>query len=257
MPLPLVVPYHLDEHLPDLDLLLPPGAAAETVTVELPEGDPWDRMARLHDRVADLVADRVRGNAVPAVLSGDCMVALGVLAGLQRAGVQPALVWFDAHGDLQTLETSASGYLGGIPLRILTGYRPELSADRLGLRPLATDRVVLVDGRDLDPPEETYLATAGIHRSTVPGLTATTLPPGPLMLHLDADVIDPGELPEPRYPAPRGPSAAEVLAAVRRVFDTGRVVAYDLGCTWKPRREVPSATRARLLDTLLLTSCTW
>ena len=73
------------------------------------------------------------------------------MAGLQRAGLDPAVVWFDGHGDVQSLETTTSGYLGGLPLRILVGYRPELIADALGLRPVPEERAVLVDARDLDP----------------------------------------------------------------------------------------------------------
>jgi arginase family enzyme len=59
--------------------------------------------------------------------------------------------WFDAHGDVQTLETTASGYLGGLPLRLLVGYRPELIATGLGLRPVPEHQVLLVGARDLDP----------------------------------------------------------------------------------------------------------
>jgi arginase len=123
------VPYHLDEYLPDLDLPLAPAAV---VTADLPPGDPWERLAFLYSRVARAVAG---GPAV--VESGDCTTALGTVAGLHHAGVDPAIVWFDAHGDVQTLETTASGYLGGLPLRLLAGYRPELIAGRLGLRPVA------------------------------------------------------------------------------------------------------------------------
>ena len=82
------------------------------------------------------------------------------MAGLQHAGLDPAIVWFDAHGDVQTLETTTSGYLGGLPLRLLMppGYRPGLICDRLGLRPVPEDRVVPAGARDLDPPEADYLA---------------------------------------------------------------------------------------------------
>lgn len=81
------------------------------------------------------------------------------------------IVWFDAHGDVQTLETTASGYLGGLPPRLLAGYRPELIADRLGLRPVAENRILLAGARDLDPPEVTYLAAAQIRRCEVTDLT--------------------------------------------------------------------------------------
>lgn len=71
---------------------------------------------------------------------GDCMDSLAVLAGLQRMGTDVPIVWFDAQGDVQILETTESGYVGGMPVRIAVGHRPELIADRLGLRPLPESR---------------------------------------------------------------------------------------------------------------------
>ena len=221
------MPYHLDERLADLDW---PAEADHVVTVDLPDGDPWVRMAALYDRVARLVA-RV---PTPTVLSGDCTTSLAVVAGLQRAGTDPAIVWFDAHGDVQTPETTASGYLGGMPLRLLVGHRPELIADALGLVPVAEDRVVLVDARDLDPPEVQYLRTSGIQRCEVASLTDDRLPRGPLYLHLDVDVVTPSQLPGLRFPATGGPSLHVVASAVQRVLATGRVVATGVACTWWP-----------------------
>jgi arginase family enzyme len=63
--------------------------------------------------------DNAPAGAPPVVLSGDCTAAVAVAAGLQRRGVDPAVVWFDAHGDLHTPESSASGYPGGMALRNL------------------------------------------------------------------------------------------------------------------------------------------
>jgi arginase len=167
--------------------------------------------------------------------------------------VDPSIVWFDGHGDVQTLETTTSGYLGGMPLRILVGYRPELVSEGLGLRAVPESRAVLVDARDLDPAEVDYLASADIRRFGVDDLSADVLPDGPLVLHLDLDVIDPGELPGLLYPAPGGPTASSVVDAVRRVVDTGRVAALSLGCTWHPGREDTSGLRADLLSTLIPT----
>lgn len=228
---PILVPYHLDEHLPDLDVPLQP---ERNIIVDLPQGDPWARMTPLYDSVAGAVADAAARGTCPVVMSGDCTTSLGVVAGLQRSGLEPAVVWFDAHGDLQTLETTASGYLGGIPLRILVGYRPELISSGIGLKPIAQERVVLVDARDLDPPEADFLAGSPIRRLPVGGLGPAELPDGPLYLHIDLDVVDPAQLPGQLFPAPGGPSLAEVAAAVGRVVDTGRVAAVALGCTWRP-----------------------
>jgi arginase len=167
-------------------------------------------------------------------MCGDCTVALGVVAGLQRTGLDPAIVWFDAHGDVQTMETTTSGFLGGMPLRLLVGYRPELAATALGLRPIAEDRVVLVDARDLDPPEALFLAESPMRHVPLPELSPQVLPDGPLFVHLDLDIVDPTELPAVRYPAPGGPSLAAVMEAARMLFRTGRVVGVCVACTWSP-----------------------
>ena len=165
-------------------------------------------------------------------MSADCTTALGTMAGLQRAGVMAGIVWLDAHGDVQTLETTSSGYLGGIPLRVLAGYRPELIAARLGLAPVPEPEIALVGARDLDPPEADYLAGAQIRQLPVAGPAAAALPAGPLYLHLDLDVIDPAAVPGLLFPAPGGPAPREVMAALARVLATGRVAAVGIGCTW-------------------------
>ncbi|HWC82913.1 MAG TPA: arginase family protein [Pseudonocardiaceae bacterium] len=227
------VPYHLDEHLPELNL---PAAGREpaVLTAPLPDAGPWQRLAALYRPVAEAVRAVAADGQRPEVISGDCTVSLGVLAGLQAAGIDAGVVWFDAHGDVQTLETTTTGYIGGMPLRILSGYRPELIAEPIGLRAILQDRLLLVDARDLDPAEIDFLTGSDIRRSTVDDINADSLPAGPLVLHIDLDVIDPEELSGMRVPAPGGPSAAAVLAAARRVLDSGRVCALDLACTWLP-----------------------
>ena len=225
------VPYHLDEYLPDLDF---PLGQANLITVGLPAGDTWQRLAVLYAAVAQAVAADVTASECPVVLTGDCTTALGIVAGLQRAGADPAIVWFDAHGDVQTLETTASGYLGGLPLRLLAGYRPELIAARLGLTPVPEHRIVLAGARDLDPPEVAYLASTGIRRREVADLAVTDLPDGPLYVHVDLDVIDAGELPGLRYPAPGGPGPGPLADALRMLLDRGHVAALGVACTWYP-----------------------
>ena len=238
----LRVPYHLDEYLPDLDF---PLGKAKVITADLPHGDTWARLAALYRQVADAVSEAVRHGHRPVVLSGDCTTALGTVAGLQHAGIDPGIVWFDAHGDVQTLETTASGYLGGLPLRLLVGYRPELIATGLGLRPVAEHRVVLAGARDLDPPEIAYLQSALIRRAQIPELDAA-MPAGPLYVHLDVDVIDPAAVPGLRYPAPGGPDRAQVAAALGMLLATGRVAAVGIACTWHPGRGAAAAIDPQL-----------
>ena len=240
----ILVPYHLDENLPSLDVPYEPD---RTAPADLPDGGPWQRMAALYDDVANVVAHDARSGGRPVVMSGDCTTSLATVAGLQRAGVDPAIVWFDGHGDVQTLETTTSGYLGGMPLRILTGYRPELISDDLGLRPIPDERVVLVDARDLDPPEAEFLTTSAIRRCDVDDLVADLIPDGPLYLHIDFDVVTPGELPGLLFPAAGGPGLDAVGAAIGQVMATGRVAAVGIGCTWNAGHD--NATRVRpILD---------
>jgi len=239
----ITVAYFLDEHLPGLDLALP-GTIA--VTAGPIGGTGWAAVLPVCESVAAVVAQTVVGGERRVVLSGDCITALGTVAGLQRAGLDPGIVWLDAHGDVQTMETTTSGFLGGMPLRILVGYRPDLIAVPLGLRAVAEERVVLVDARDLDPPEVDYLRQAQIVRTTVDDLSATGLPEGPLYVHIDLDVVDPVDLAGLRYPAPHGPSLTAVCRAVGALLGTGNVVAVGIACTWYPDVTVEDRVRAEL-----------
>jgi arginase len=247
-----LVPYHLDEPLA--------GFAASTlergraIRAALPEGHAWERMAALYTEVAE----RVRDSAdVPVVASGDCTTSLGVLAGLQRRGLDPAIVWFDAHGDFNTDETTPSGYLGGMPLAIAVGRGDQTAPRALGLRAVDESRVLLVDARDLDPGEREALSRSKVQRVPVSALdpergagSPAAPPPGPIYLHLDIDVLDPPELPGLRFPVAGGVDRGELSRAIAALMDTGRVAAVGLGCTWWPDR-VDAARADGLLRELL------
>jgi arginase len=238
----ICVPYHLDERLPALDV---PVEVDETITLELADSVPWRRMAVLYDTVADVVGAAVKDGEVPYVFSGDCTTSLGTVAGLQRAGIDPSIIWFDAHGDVHTPQTTVSGYLGGMPLRLLTGVCPEVIADLLHLRPVPEEKITLVDARDLDSAEAGYLATAKITRAEVGEIV---LPDGPIYLHLDFDVVDSDQLPGLLFPAPGGPSVKKVARAVRRILDSGRVVAFGGACTWIPGSGAAETVRPIMAD---------
>jgi len=185
----LLVPYHLDEYLPDLDVPVPP----DRVITSDAGSTRAERMAGLFTALAEAIAaEPADTTSRLTVLTSDCTAAVAVVAGLQRRGVDPAVVWFDAHGDLNTPASSTSGYLGGMALRNLLTDGDPTFGDGLGLRRITPDRAVLVDGRDLDPPEVDYLAASDVRLTTVGALARGDgdLPDGPLYLHVDMDVVD-------------------------------------------------------------------
>jgi arginase len=214
-----------------------PAGFTETIQPPLPGADPLHRMGALYRRLADRVADV----AQPVVFAGDCVSIIGVLAGLERRAVYPALVFFDAHGDFNTWETTPSGFIGGMPLAMVTGRGEQTIVEATGLTPLADERVVLVGARDLDPGEAVAVDESGIAVSSVDEVMAAIPTDGPLYVHLDADVVDPVEMPAMNYPAPGGPSVAAVQAALGALEATGRVVAFSVSC-WNP--ELPGAETA-------------
>jgi arginase len=235
----LAVPYHLDERLPGLDMGM---LADREITVDLPSGTTWQRLAVLYEQVAVAVA----GAPSPAlIVSGDCTTSLGVLAGLQRAGRDVGIVWFDAHADFHTEATTTSGYLGGMPLALAAGVGALTLPDALDLRAVHQSRIVLVDARDTDPGEHVLLEQCAVVRRPVQNLTEADLPAGQLYLHVDVDVCDPDAVPDLLYPAPGGPTLDDVLGAVHRVAATGRVAALGIAATW--RQNGPGAPAHREL----------
>jgi arginase len=241
----LAVPFFIGEPMPGFAVPHP----HRVVSPELPDGSPQERMAVLYAALADAVAT----DPLPAVYAGDCLAAIGVVAGLQRAGIDPTLVWFDAHGDFHTWDTTGSGFLGGMPLAMLVGRGETTVMDGAGARPLTEDRAWLVGARDLDRGEDEAVAGSAMTVVTVEEAADLDPPPGPIHVHLDVDVVDPVEMPAVNYPAPGGPGIEATLRALRRLAASGRVAAFSVS-SWNPA--LPGADRAaeatrRLADPFL------
>ena len=230
----LTVPWFLDRPRPGLD-----GSASEPERTRRVEavpvtGDALHAVAPVHREIAAFAADAVREGDLPLVVAGDCCAAIPVAAGLQRAGIEPALVWLDAHADFNTFETSPSGFLGGMPLAMLTGRGDPSMLDAVGATPLPEDRVRLGDARDVDPDEAEALAASGVvTASDLDALLATLDEGTPVHLHLDCDVVTSEEVPAQSYPVPGGPSAAEVEAFLAALAARTRIVAVSV-CAWDP-----------------------
>lgn len=199
------------------------------IAPDLPEGTEMERMAALYPRVADAAAD----DPDAVFYCGDCCGIIGVVGGLQRRGVDPVLVFFDAHGDFNTWETTPSGFIGGMPLAMLTGRGEQTLMDACGVRLLPEADIFLVDGRDLDPEEAEMLAASDVAIVPVADIAAAVPADRPLYVHVDVDVVDPGDLPAVSYPAAGGPDTTAVAAAVADLAAGGNVAAFSV-CTWNP-----------------------
>ncbi len=195
----------------------------------LPDGTPQERMGALYR----VLGDEIASIDLPVVYAGDCVSTIGVLAGLERRNVEPTMLFFDAHGDFHTWETTASDFIGGMPLAMVTGRGEPTIVAEAGLSPLADERAILVDGRDLDPGEDQALLDSGVAQCAVTDVVRFAPDNGPLYIHVDLDVVDPSEMPAMNYPSPGGPLLGEVAEAVRSLAATGRVVAFSLS-SWNP-----------------------
>jgi arginase family enzyme len=147
----------------------------------------------------------------PLVLGGCCCAHIGAVEGLAARTGRLALVWFDAHGDLNTPESSPSGNLWGMPLRMLL--------DSGAVEP---QDVILLGSRSLDPPEREYVASIGL-RTDAGELESALDGAEGVYVALDVDSLDPAEI-SPFVPEPGGLSVAEVEVLLRRVAERSPIL---------------------------------
>ncbi len=244
----LLTPYFLDEPRLGLDDLVTSDWQENRPVLN--PGEKQERMITLYKPLATFVADTLKQGNRPVSVAGDCCTSIGVLAGLQQAALAPTLIWFDAHGDFNTWETTPSGFLGGMPLAMAVGLGEQTMLDGLGLRPFPPANVILTDGRDLDPGERTLVETSGItHLPDMTALLDYPLPAGPLYIHFDTDIIDPAEVPAMNYPAPGGPSSETVRQVFRHLANTGNVAVVSLS-SWNPDLDENGRSRIICMDLL-------
>jgi arginase len=180
----------------------------------------------------------------PLVVSGNCSSALGTVAGCapQALGV----VWFDAHGDFNTPDTSWSGFLDGMGLATLTGRCWQTLAARIpGFHPIPDSAVVHIGGRDVGEQEQrlfaesqiTHVPPDAVRSSTLrtllhPVLLKLQAQRRSIYLHIDLDVLDPTEAIANEYAAPNGLSIPHMLDIIGMIgefvtIEACGVASYD------------------------------
>jgi len=175
------------------------GHDVTVVIVEPMRSDPaeiataFDLMARVAEHVR-LAVDR---GAFPLVLSGNCNTAIGTLSGL--APKDRAVLWFDAHGDANTPDSTITGFLDGTGLAAALGWCWNGMTKQIpGFTPVEPDSVLLIGARDLDADEVSLLERGRVCRLTPADVDTSrlstalsALPDAVAYVHCDLDVLDP------------------------------------------------------------------
>ncbi len=194
--------------------------------------------------VAATVRRALGAGALPIVLSGNCNIAaLGIVAALAMRDL--GVLWFDAHGDFNTPETTVGGFLDGMALAMATGrcWR-ELLSRLPSFEPVADDNVALLGVRDLDPLEESLLATSAVtvlRPADVQARSNYVLEhlrrrAGGVYVHIDLDVLDPAVHGRAnRFAVPDGLTLDEIARLVSNVGERfqlkgAALTAYDPAC---------------------------
>ena len=209
-------------------------AMAESAWLELPFPEAAVIEAEtLEEQTLALAADLPER---PLILGGDCCSHVGAVEGLTARQGRLSVVWFDSHGDLNTPDTSPSGNQWGMPLRML------IDSGAVDVRDVA-----LVGARNLDPPEEEFIAISGVHLGEA-GIERALEGTGCTYVALDVDVLEPSEM-SVFMPEPDGPTVADVERMLRDVAGRTKVLGAGFsGLTFEPSNVAPLTRFAAALS---------
>jgi len=201
-----------------------------------------DQILDLCDRLSGIVESAVGRGAFPLVLGGDHSVALGTLVGMAKArGGAGGVVWVDAHGDVNTPQTSPSGNVHGMVLAAALGLAgDEFARDGWPLPAVDPGKVALVGVRSLDDGERELLQRIDAKVFTMSDVDRIGIEPcmrealayaaGGAFLHLslDLDVVDPEYAPGVGTPVRGGLSYREAHLAMEVVAESGLIDSMDV-----------------------------
>jgi arginase len=193
------------------------------------------------ERIAGLVGAALDEDRIPIVLGGDHSIALGTLAGLASRRGPGAVLWFDAHGDLNTPETTPSGNVHGMPLAAALGHGGAgFESAEWRLPALEPERVAVIGARELDPGERALIAELELSVHTMSdidrrGIQAVVLEAleraaGAAFVHisLDMDGLDPDVAPGVGTAVRGGLTYREAHLAMELVAESGLLCCLEI-----------------------------
>jgi arginase len=216
----------------------------EITNVLLPEGffSEGQALVQLQRRAVPILQEALEKNQRVLLLSGNCgPSALSAVSALGPCTT--GVVWFDAHGDFNTPETSASGFLDGMALSILTGRCwPALAASFEEFEPIPDKNIIFVGGHSFDLPEKesvrrsdiTHIKPAELDKLEA-ALERLSAEVEHVYVHLDIDVLDEGEGRANPYARAGGLSAEALYAALNALtlhlpVSAASITSYDPSC---------------------------
>ena len=223
----------------------------------------WNRDALESRHIGQLAGDHRIGEGLIIGLLTNCTDLLGMLAGLQHlrpsdepagaderslqreglTGLKPlrvGLVYFDAHADFNTPETTLSGMLGGMDVAVAAGMCLTRLRLKTGLDPALPTKYVVFGGlRDVDPLEQELLDASDCEYLSVGDIRAASDAVSSQMkrlsrltdviyIHIDLDVLDPSEVSGHPLTAPEGPTSRELAAAIQKMFTWPKAAAIGI-----------------------------
>jgi len=193
------------------------------------------------ERIAEQVRSAAEGGLTPLVLGGDHSVALGTIGALASLHGPGGVLWFDAHGDLNTPATTPSGNVHGMPLAAVLGRAGAgFESDRWPLPALDPDRVALIGVRSLDPGERAVVKDSGLAVYTISDIDRRGVEPvlrealervsaAPFVhISLDLDIVDPDVAPGVGSPVRGGLSYREAHLMMELVAESGALSSLEL-----------------------------
>jgi arginase len=222
------------------------GHTVQTDLIEAPGGFQTEIKTafELHKLVAERVRTAAQHARFPLVLSGNCNISVGTVAGLDPHEL--GIVWFDGHADFNTPETTTGGSLDGMGLAIATGGCWKAMTQAIpGFCPIPEANAVLVGSRDIEPGERIRLHRSGVtlveaellrkrgvRDALGKALDALYGRASRLYVHLDLDVLDPEGAPANEFAPPDGLWQEEVVEGIREIQDhftlaAAGVASYD------------------------------
>jgi len=196
--------------------------------------------------LAETVRKTLEEDMLPLVLGGDHSIAVGTTAGVasyfHKQSKRVGMIWLDAHGDLNTPETSPSGNVHGMPLASIMGFGPPELTGLAGVKPMIEPRnVALVGIRELDSKERRFAKESGVHIFTMRDVDERGMrevmaealrfagdDTAGIAVSLDMDFVDPSDAPGVGTPVRGGVTYREAHLAMEMIADSREMVSFEL-----------------------------